>query len=205
MPPGGRSWQDLESPADPKRPISVAHNLTDDDLRRLPDFDFWYDPMPLLGFLPQWLWFVGLMAVGGYFVGLSKFGSTRAGVILSPIFAVGCTWGMVAKMAGNRQAARQAGLCTNRVLTIGPSGLRLATPNGSPIGVTSANPAVHPWGAFRKIELIDGHILFWLKGRRRVIVPRGAFADPSAEREFLRAARWWHAVASDPGFAPGAS
>ena len=62
---------DATAPDVGKHVLSVAHDLTDDELRRFCNFDVFYDPMPMLGFIPQWAWFVGFTAIAGALAGFA--------------------------------------------------------------------------------------------------------------------------------------
>jgi len=212
-PPTGLDRNPYESPRapiDPVRPVdsfdvgpgalSVRHDLNDADLRLWSDFDAFYDPTPLFGVVPQW---VVLAVVLGLFGGvlLSSRGTypLRAAVG-GPLVGLLAPAVLAALAALNRRVARRSGYCDGRTLRVGLDRLTLET---GPItgGGPSFNlgPTDHPWAQLRKVEGRDGAIFFWVRGlerRRRLVLPRRAFATPTEADAFLAAAVAWHAAAT---------
>lgn len=61
-----------EVPADSPDGLTVRHDLSEDERRRLPGFDVFHDPMALLGFIPQAAFVILIAAVSGVGTTLSS-------------------------------------------------------------------------------------------------------------------------------------
>ena len=64
--------------------LSITHDLTNDELKRFYGFDFFYDPKPLFGFIPQWIWLIPIVAAIGFFHGLVMMQLPQSGPGRSP-------------------------------------------------------------------------------------------------------------------------
>jgi hypothetical protein len=178
--------------------ISITHHLTDDELRHFVECDVFFDPMPLFGFIPQWIWLILITLSLGILFGMIQLHSLLAAVLLAPVTSLIMFAVLILMCKARRDSARVAGFCDNRTLTITPDGLGLTIPGavrtpGVPVTVGEAQ---HPWRDFRKIELTERDMIFWLKGRSRLVLPRRVFSNPAAADDFLHAAMRWHAAAS---------
>ncbi len=199
-------WEPDEPPAavpdGGKNVVSVTHDLTDDELRRFCNFDVFYDPMPSLGFIPQWAWFIGFTAIAGAVIAFALFRSRMAlvlGGLIAPIVIVRL---LESRAEGRRRQARAEGLCDGRIVSISPRGLSVRIPDAEETTMTGVGPLTRLWIAIRKISRTDEDIMFWMRpgpgdteGRTRVVVPLCAFASPSEATDFENAARHWHAEA----------
>ncbi len=182
--------------------LSITHDLTDDELRRFCNFDVFYDPMPSLGFIPQWAWVVGITAIAGALVAFAFFRSRMAvvlGGLITPIVALRIQESGVEQ---RRQRARMLGFCDGRIVSVSPRGLSVRIPDASAATMIGVGPLTRLWIAIRKISRTDEDIMFWMRptpgdaeGRRRVVVPLRAFASPAEAADFENAARRWHAEA----------
>jgi hypothetical protein len=185
-----------------KHVLSVTHDLTDDELRRFCNFDVFYDPMPSLGFIPQWAWFVGITAAAGALAAFAFFQSRMAvvlGGLITPIVVLRI------QESGAEQRRRQArtlGFCDGRIVSISPRGLSVRIPDAKEATMTGIGPLTRLWIAIRKISRTDEDLIFWMRptpgdadGRTRVVVPLRAFASPAEAADFENAARRWHAEA----------
>src|SRR4051794_34064815 len=128
--PGKRRGHPIgEFTGDLTQPISITHELCEDDLRRLLNFDTFYDPIPLLGVIPQWIYVLVGISVMCSFAAARWFPSVP--FWLSGI--VGLIFGSVNLgvstliFANNRRLALQAGVCEHRSATISPQGLLIET------------------------------------------------------------------------------
>jgi hypothetical protein len=185
-------------PGDVTQPLSVTHDLYDDDLRRLSNFDTFYDPRPLFGFIPQWVYSLAFMtamcaatARPSYWIGAGT------GAVIGLVMLGAMTWGA----ASNRRAALRAGLCEGRLATISPQGLRIETPHAQAVKKAIFKPCLvegfTPWAYIRKIEISDHDLTFWKHGRIvRLIIPRHAFPTSTESEAFFQAANWWHSAAT---------
>ncbi len=202
-------WASGEAPGRPpaaamtKKTLSVTHDLTDDELRRFVEFDVYYDPMPMLGFVPQWgligVFFVMAGAVVGLIAGQSKVAMIAGGMVLPLVFLKL----LEHHVAERRRHARAMGLCDGRIVTITPRGLSVEIPGASETSVIAIGRQRRSWKEFRKISTNEVNLTFWmrpvfpdLEGRARVVVPLRAFADRTEGAAFETAARRWHAVAN---------
>ncbi len=176
-------------PAHDKKAISVTHDLTDGELRRFVNFDLYYDPMPLLGFIPQWVLLylifgvvgagVGLMAVkfilpsilepmttsrdfrevSSALVRVINFCPPSVGVIATPPIFLGIFQFVAAR---RRSRARALGLCRGRTVTISPLGLSVQIP--AAIGTMVAiGPGMRLWSDIRKITNTEDDLTFWMR------------------------------------------
>jgi hypothetical protein len=203
-------WAAGEAPERPeasaamtKKVLSVTHDLTDDELRRFVEFDTYYDPMPMLGFIPQWvliaMFFGTFGAVAGLMSGQSRVAMVVGGLIL-PLVFLKMLEGVAAE---RRRHARAIGLCEGRIVTITPRGLSVEIPGASETSVIAIGRQRRSWKEFRKISTNEVDLTFWmrpvfpdLEGRARVVIPLRAFADRTEAAAFETAARRWHAVAN---------
>lgn len=201
--PGPLGPSTIETSRD-KKALSVTHDLTDSELRRFINFDVYYDPMPMLGFIPQWVLLVvifGSLGVGLGFMSI-KTPSLRiilGGLIFPLLFLV--IFHMVT--ATMRRQARGLGLCRGRTVTISPRGLFVQIPGarGTMIGIGAG---MHSWSEIRKISASKDDLTFWMRptppgdweGRVRVNVPLRVFASAAEAAMFTDAARRWHAIAT---------
>jgi hypothetical protein len=185
---------------DATQPLSVTHDLYDEDLRRLPNFDTFYDPIPLFGFIPQWIYFwaffVATFAISASHRSQSYWGGAGTGAVFGFVMLGAMTW----RAASNRRAALWAGLCEGRLVTISPQGLLIETPHAQ-----AAKKAIFkhcllegftPWADIRKIEISGYYPTFWKSGRMRLIIPRRAFPTSAKAETFFQAANWWHSAAT---------
>lgn len=87
------------------------------------------------------------------------------------------------------------GFCEARTLTITPWGLALTILGAKPVVLELADvdPTTQSWSAVRRIDRSEDYITFWLRGRRRLVLPRRAFSSPDEADAFLRTAMWWRA------------
>jgi hypothetical protein len=193
---------DATAPDGGKHVLSVTHDLTDDELRRFCNFDVFYDPMPMLGFIPQWAWFIGFTAIAGALAGFALFQfrmATLFGGLITPIVVVRI---LESAAERRRQQARALGLCDGRIVSISPRGLSVRIPDAEDATMKGVGPLTRLWLAIRKISRTDEDIMFWMRpvpgdmeGRTRVVVPLRAFASPAEADDFENAARRWHAEA----------
>lgn len=199
-PERGRSRPAEQSSLGVRGPISVTHDLSDDDLRLYEDCDAFYDPRPLFGFIPQWVWLIPITASIGCVFGMLRMGSSRAAFVSAPALSVVVLAVMVAMARARRNTARLAGLCEDRTLTITPEGFSLTIPGAHPAPkeLASVGPVEHPWGDVREIEATEDFVTFWRKGPSRLVLPRRAFPGPAEADAFLQAAILWHAEAACP-------
>jgi hypothetical protein len=190
-----------EFTGDITQPISITHELSEDDLRRLLNFDTFYDPIPLLGVIPQWIYvLVGISSLFS-FAAARRFPSVPfwfCGIIglIAGLVHLGVS---TLVFANNRRLALQAGVCEHRSATISPQGLLIETPNAQ-INFTfvlrSHVEGFIPWANIRKIETSNDDIIFWQKGRKRLIIPRRAFPTSTESERFFQAAKLWHSASS---------
>lgn len=185
----------VEPPVDATKSISVTHDLNDDDLRRFVNCDAFYDPMPLLGFIPQWVWLMPLTAAMGFVFGVARLGSFRTGLLMAPVLCLIVLVVLIVKHKSNRHRANTLGFCEARTLTITPWGLALTISGAKPVVLELADvgPTTQSWSAVRRIDRSEDYITFWLRGRRRLVLPRRAFSSPDEADAFLRTAMWWRA------------
>jgi hypothetical protein len=196
--------EDAAQPAVKKDVLSVTHDLTDDELKRFVSMDVRYDPMPLFGFIPQWVWFTLLNAVIGCFIGLC-IARTASSIILCGLMYPPALLGLFEIMAaGRRRHVRAIGLCDNRTVTISPRGLSVRIPAAEgQTSIVGVGPLTRLWSEVRKISTTEDDLMFWmqpsasdLEGRARLVVPLRAFTTPGEAAAFEGAARRWHAVAA---------
>jgi hypothetical protein len=181
----------LPGSAASKGSLEVTHDLTTAELKRWFEFDTFYDPKPFLGFVPQWLL---LAIITGCAVFVVVWGKTRlvtAACIVGPIAGIASIWAREVRMATNRSLARQEGLCENRTIRINPQGVVVAIPGRVASHLPCIGPAAYYWRDFRKIEVADCDIVFWIAGRKRLRVPCRAFPTSFDAVEFLNAALYW--------------
>jgi hypothetical protein len=178
--------------------MSVTHKLTDDDLRCFVSCDALYDAMPLFGLIPQWKWLMPITASIGFSFSLLQTRSWSAALVSAPAMCMIVLAIMVLLANSRRVSARLAGLCENRTLTISPDGLTLTIPeiHAVPKDLATVGPLAHRWSDVRKIEVRKGHLLFWLKGRLRLVLPLRAFPSPADADAFVQAATRWHTDAA---------
>jgi hypothetical protein len=185
-----------------KHVLSVTHDLTDDELRRFRKFDVFYDPMPSLGFIPQWAWVVGLTAIAGALVAFAFFRSRMAVVLGGLIVPIVVLRLQESAAKHRRQQARELGFCDGRIVSVSPRGLSVRMPAGEGATMYGVGPLTRSWTAIREISRTDEDIVFWMRptpgdseGRARVVVPLRAFASPAEAADFENAARRWHSEA----------
>lgn len=185
-----------------KKGVAVTHDLSDAELRRFVDFDVFYDPKPLFGFLPQWV----LIAVGTAVLGALPAllierltAATFVPVVAAPVALFVALERVVAE---RRRKARALGLCDGRVVTVSTRGLCVEIPEARRTTMLGIGPMLRPWSEIRSISADERDITFWMcatttdvEGRTRVVVPRRAFANPADADAFEYAARAWHAAA----------
>lgn len=192
--------------------ISVPHDLDDDDLRLWVNFDAFFDPKPLFGLIPQWVILAVVPALaGGLYLSAQgnhplrgALGGLLLGAVGGLLLGVFAVAAMTAVTASNRRGVLRSGCCEGRTLTVGPAGLavttgplrRRLTPAGNTAGL---GPQTLPWAAVRLVEVRHDAVFFWVKTlehRRRLVLPRRAFASPHEADAFLAAAVAWHAAAT---------
>ena len=193
--------------------LSVLHDLTDQDLRRFLELDFFYDPKPLFGFLPQWVVLLAILgAMGGGLACLKSASISTAGaaaVGTATLFA-----GLLIFAAGhNRRAAIACGWHRGRRYTIDREGLDVdyPAPKDEDPGVTrerarrrATTLAHHPilrntglvegwhaWEEFRGVEFRRAYLIFWQEGRRRLVLPVRVFRSTEEAETFAQAAAGW--------------
>ncbi len=196
--PGDRLSQSEPQPAAGQpRSLSITHDLTDDELKRFYGFDFFYDPVPLFGFIPQWIWLIPVIAAIGFVHGLGMMHSVKAGMVESPVVALIVTILMMLLIRYKRATVRSATLCEKRTLTITAKGLTLKFPLVVKVArdMATLGPQNRRWVDVREVESTKADIVFWLKGRDRLLVPRRAFPTMEEADRFLQAATEWHADA----------
>jgi hypothetical protein len=187
-----------------KKTLSITHDLTDDELRRFVEFDVYYDPMPMLGFIPQWLVIVLITGAAGAGMGLMTASTTMAmvqGGLALPIVMLGI---LHITAAAHRRQARASGLCDGRTVTISPRGLAVEIPFARGASMIAIGPMKRSWSDIRKISISENDLTFWmqptflvdLEGRARLIVPLRAFASAGDAATFEQTARCWHAAAT---------
>jgi hypothetical protein len=182
--------------------MSVTHDLTDEELRRFVNFDVFYDPMPMFGFISQWVWFLAVLAVLGALGGFAAFRSRTAlvfGGLLTPIVMLRV---MESATERRRQQARQLGLCDGRIVSVSPRGIAVRIPYAEETSMAGIGPLTRPWSGIRKVSTSDEDIVFWmrpaagdLEGRARIVVPLRAFSSAAEAAAFENTARRWHADA----------
>jgi hypothetical protein len=182
--------------------VSVTHDLTDDELRRFCNFDVFYDPMPSLGFIPQWAWFAGVIAVASAIIAFALFRSKTAAVLGGLVVPIVVVRLQESAAESRRQQARALGLCDGRIVSVSPRGLSVRIPDAEETEMTGVGPLTRLWIAIRKISRTDEDLMFWLRpgagdteGRMRVVVPLRVFAGPAEADEFESTARRWYAEA----------
>jgi hypothetical protein len=187
-------------PGDVTQPLSVTHDLYEDDLRRLPNFDTFYDPIPLFGFIPQWVYFwaflSAIFALSAPRRSQSYWGGAGTGAVFGLVMLGAMTW----RCARNRRAALWAGLCEGRSATISPEGLLIETPHAQAVKKAIFKQCLvegfTPWADIRKLEISQDYLTFWKSGRMRLIIPRQAFPTSAKAEAFFQAATWWHSAAT---------
>ncbi len=201
----GQFGPQFTAPSGQKTAFSVTHDLTDDELKRFVNFDAFYDPMPLFGFIPQWVMLAVVTAgLGGVFGAMNTRGNQAwaagFGALVGPLVALAA---LDFRARERRKQARAQGLCDGRTVTVTPEGLTLKIPGVRPTMSRTIGPDQRPWSAIRKITSNEVDLTFWMgrdatdpEGRWRLIVPLRAFASASDAAAFENAARFWHAAAS---------
>ncbi len=190
-------------PENAKKTLSITHSLTDDELRRFVDFDVFFDPMPMLGFISQWVLMVSIFGAAGVISGLALSQSMKAmmiGGLMVP--SLGLSLFHVA-VTSRRRLARALGLCEGRIVTISAQGISIQIPAAQLTSMPGIGQGIRSWSDIRKISVTKYDLIFWmqphfpdLEGRARIVVPLRAFANPTVAADFENAARRWHAVAS---------
>jgi hypothetical protein len=198
MPEGSRLGPATSISVNVRGAISVAHSLTDDDLRRFVGCDAFYDAMPLFGFIPQWVWFLTIMAPLWFLLSMVQTRSLRVSLVSAPALCGVLLAIMVLMARSRRNAARLAGLCEKRTMTITPNGLSLTIPGVHAVSkeLTTIGPLAHRRSDTRKVEARKGYALLWLHGRLRLVLPLGAFPSPAEADAFLESAKRWHTNAA---------
>ena len=193
--------------------LSVLHDLTDDDLKRFVELDFFYDPKPMLGFVPQWLF---LVVIAGLCGGIATWGKWESAplavaVTIAAPFLLATSLSFVA--GHNRRAARAGGFLEGRRITINSDGVGVGYPPDSDADLavtqqraklrritlaehpvlknTGLAEALHPWASFRGVEFRRESLIFWQDGRRRLVIPVRAFPTTEAAETFARTAVGW--------------
>jgi hypothetical protein len=150
-----------------------------------------YDPVPLLGFLPQWIYAYLLVFLFGVIV--SRF------FWRSSVFAIGLGLGLAvfvfqssrSRMAANRREAMRKGLCQGRHLTISSEGVRVLIDSGAETSLPCIGEMQSPWTDFRRVQFLGEYLILWMEGRKRLVVPVHAFKSPELAEEFAQAAAGW--------------
>ena len=201
-PPTGRLRRDRVVAPGPSAPspgtiLWVDHDLDDRDLRRMPECDLFYDPVPLLGFIPQWIVVGGILNAVGLIAMLSWLPRdtpihmvSKAGLV-GMLGAISILYGIHSKMTVNRKAVRAAGLCEGRRMTITADGLRVRITGRPEALLFGLGEGTAPWSEFRRVQFLGGYLIFWMAGRRRLVVPERAFPSARDADAFALAAASW--------------
>ena len=98
--------------------------------------------MPLFGFIPQWLWLIPITFSIGFTYGMVAMRSFQTALVQGPALSLIVLGVTAVRAKAQRNAARLAGLCTKRILTITPEGLILEVPERgySPAGTGVRRP-----------------------------------------------------------------
>lgn len=194
----------------PGSTFEIRHNLTDRDLKRFLECDFFYDPKPVFGIFPQWIFLMGIIALMGGVATWLKTESApfacAAALLLPILFGVL----MVAAAAANRSHARSGGFLEGRRITIAAEGLRVDYPAATGLEqaelsrrqarTMAQQPALrnsglaaafYTWNDFRAVEFFRGDLILWQQGRRRLVIPVQAFETVDAAETFAKAAAGW--------------
>lgn len=200
---------------------SVRHDLTDRDLKRFYGCDFFYEPRPMLGFIPQWFILAAVYAPLGAFLGWEETHSAlwAASGAMAGVASIAGSYTLAA--TASRRSARKAGFTVGRRITIARDGVRVDYPDPPGLdreacldlgrrrtGATRSSrilraalvaEAIYPWEAFREVEFRRDYLLLWLQGRHRLVIPVRAFDSIEAAEAFARAAAGWVCEWSDVG------
>lgn len=120
---------------------AIRHDLTDHDLKRFYGLDFFYDPTPLFGLIPQWIILILILLAmaniavlwSGYSILndlrlWSKLPTWLFGLAAGGVAAAATCTGSLARMSQLRRSARDGGFLLGRQITISELGVQVSYP-----------------------------------------------------------------------------
>ncbi len=188
----------------PRDVLSVTHDLNDRELRRFAGFDVFHDPMPVLGFIPQWLIVMVVAGLAGALGGFVLSRDKMAALVTAGLAPVATLVLLELQVASRRRLAREQGLCGGRIVSISPLGLSVRIAGAQrDHTIALVGPMTLRWRSVRKITKNRRDLIFWMRpsaydpeGRARLIVPLRAFNDAAQAAAFEAAARRWSSEGS---------